>query len=82
MQGEIDAWKHHENDGYGIDPDAIEMTYACIMRRETPDRNCRKAMADGIEKGHASRPVSQATSHSQTKINIPQGFGGLGDAWC
>ncbi len=82
MQGKIDAWKYHEYNGYSINPYVIEITNARIMRRETTDRNRWKAMADGIEKSHASRPVRQTTSHSQTKINIPEGFGGFGDTWC
>ena len=39
-------------------------------------------MGDGIERGHARQPVCEGTGDGQSQIDVPQRFGGLGDAGC
>jgi hypothetical protein len=81
MQRKVDAGEEHENDRDETDRIAVEIADAEIVCGETADGDRGEGVAQGVESAHARQHVASQTADRKTEIDVPQRFGGLGNAW-
>ena len=83
MQRKVGARQQHKDGRHHLDHRLIDkISETGIVGGEAADGDGRKAVTYGIKEIHARQPVADDTEHGQTKIDIPERLGRLGDTRC
>ena len=80
QQKEVRAAGHHEHDGDGLDDRAVPIGDALAVGGEPAGGHGAHGDVDGVEGGHAGRPVGHGAGDDEPVVDEQDHAGGLGGA--